>query len=106
MSYPWIYLALAGCFEVIWAIGLKYTEGFSKPLPSLITIFAMAVSLYLLALALKSLPIGTAYAIWVGIGAFGTVLLGILLFQESASLPKLFFLTLLLISIIGLKQNH
>lgn len=106
MSYPWIYLALAGCFEVIWAIGLKYTEGFSKPLPSLITIFAMAVSLYLLALALKSLPIGTAYAIWVGIGAFGTALLGILLFQESASLPKLFFLTLLLISIIGLKQNH
>ena len=106
MSYPWIYLALAGCFEIIWAIGLKYTEGFTKPWPSLITIFAMATSLYLLALALKSLPIGTAYAIWVGIGAFGTALLGIHLFQESASLPKLLFLTLLLISIIGLKQSH
>lgn len=103
MSQAWIYLTIAGLLETGWAIGLKYTEGFTKPIPSVLTGIAFAASMYLLALAVKTLPIGTAYGVWVGIGALGAGILGIILFQEPATMSKLFFLGLLLVSIIGLK---
>jgi quaternary ammonium compound-resistance protein SugE len=99
----WIYLIIAGVFEVVWAIGLKYSQGFTKLYPSLITIGGMLISFYLLSLATKSLPIGTAYAIWTGIGALGAVLLGIILFNEPLNLSRIIFLCLILIGIIGLK---
>lgn len=100
---PWIYLGLAGLFEVVWAIGLKYTEGFSRLWPSVITGSAMLASIVLLAMAVKSLPIGTAYAIWTGIGAVGAVILGIVLFGDSASPARLACVALVLIGIVGLK---
>ncbi|TIR67337.1 MAG: multidrug efflux SMR transporter, partial [Mesorhizobium sp.] len=81
----WIFLFLAGLFEIGWAIGLKYTDGFSKPLPTVLTIVSMVVSLGLLGLALKTLPVGTAYAVWTGIGTVGTALLGIWLLGEPAT---------------------
>jgi quaternary ammonium compound-resistance protein SugE len=99
----WTYLFLAGLFEIGWAIGLKYTEGFSKPLPSLLTASCMVVSLVLLALALKTLPVGTAYAIWTGIGAVGTALLGILLFGDPATAARLVSIAVIVSGIIGLK---
>lgn len=100
---PWIILAIAGLFEVCWSIGLKYTDGFTKLLPSLFTLATLAISMYLLARATQTLPIGTAYAVWVGIGAFGAAVLGIVLFKEPASAGRLFFLALLIVSIVGLK---
>ena len=100
---PWILLTLAGLLEVAWAIGLKYTEGFTRPLPSVLTAAAIVGSMLLLAKASQSLPIGTAYAVWVGIGAAGAAVLGILLFQEPVSPARLFFLALLLVAIGGLK---
>lgn len=103
ITSSWLVLIIAGLFEVCWAIGLKYTQGFTKLLPSLFTIFTLAISMYLLARASHTLPIGTAYAVWVGIGAAGAALLGIILFNESASPIRIFFLILLLVSIIGLK---
>ncbi|PKQ68241.1 hypothetical protein BZG01_05615 [Labilibaculum manganireducens] len=99
----WVYLIIAGLFEAVWAIGLKYAEGFTKLWPSVITIVAMAVSLYFLALAIKTLPLGTAYAVWTGIGAFTTAILGVVLFSEPIHFSRIFFLLLLLVSIIGLK---
>ena len=99
----WIYLTIAGLFEVGWAIGLKYTEGFSRILPSLWTLTAMVLSIVLLGLALKTLPVGTAYAVWTGIGAIGTVLLGIYLFGEPATVARLTCIGLILSGIIGLK---
>jgi quaternary ammonium compound-resistance protein SugE len=99
----WILLTIAGLMEVCWAIGLKYTEGFSKPIPSVFTGLAIILSMYLLAKASETLPIGTAYAVWVGIGAAGASILGIILFNESVSAPRIFFLSLLIISIVGLK---
>jgi quaternary ammonium compound-resistance protein SugE len=99
----WIYLLLAGLFEVAWAIGLKYTEGFSRLWPSVGTLAAMAVSIVLLAMAVKTLPIGTAYAIWTGIGAVGAVALGIVLFGDPATLPRLLCVALILVGIVGLK---
>lgn len=99
----WIYLITAGVFEVIWAMGLKYSHGFTKLQPSLITFVGMIISFYLLSLATKSLPIGTAYAIWTGIGAFGAVLLGIILFNEPVNIMRIVFLCLLMIGILGLK---
>ncbi|MFA9370485.1 MAG: quaternary ammonium compound efflux SMR transporter SugE [Labilibaculum antarcticum] len=99
----WIYLIIAGLFEAVWAVGLKYAEGFTKLWPSLVTIVAMAISLYFLALAIKTLPLGTAYAVWTGIGAFSTAILGIVLFSEPIHFSRIFFLILLLVSIIGLK---
>ncbi len=99
----WIYLAIAGVLEIVWAIGLKYSEGFSKPLASTITVAAMAVGFWFLALALKEIPIGTGYAVWVGIGAVGTAILGIALFGESAAWPRLACIALILAGIIGLK---
>lgn len=99
----WTYLIVAGLFEVAWAIGLKYTEGFSRLWPSLGTVAAMVASFWLLALSLTSLPIGTAYAVWTGIGAVGTALLGIALFGESADLPRLLCIGLIVGGIAGLK---
>lgn len=102
-SWAWIVLIIAGLFEVCWAIGLKYSEGFTKLIPSVFTLVTLGLSMYLLAKAAEVLPIGTAYGVWVGVGAFGAAALGILLFNESASPMRLFFLALLLISIIGLR---
>jgi quaternary ammonium compound-resistance protein SugE len=99
----WVYLLLAGLFEVGWAIGLKSSNGFTRLWPSVATIVAMAISLTLLGLSLKSLPIGTAYSIWTGIGAVGTVMLGIMLFGESASVGRLVCVGLILSGIVGLK---
>jgi quaternary ammonium compound-resistance protein SugE len=99
----WIVLFVAGLFEVGWAIGLKYTDGFSKLWPSVWTVFAMIVSIVLLGLSLKSLPVGTAYAVWTGIGAIGTVILGIVLFNEPATAARLACIALILAGIVGLK---
>jgi len=101
----WIVLVIAGLFEVCWAIGLKYTQGFTKPLPSIFTLLTLAGSMYLLAKASENLPIGTAYGVWVGIGALGAAILGIFLFNEPVSIARIFFLVLLLVSIIGLKMT-
>lgn len=99
----WLYLIIAGIFEVVWAMGLKYSQGFAKLFPSLVTLGAMVVSFYLLALATKSLPIGTAYAVWTGIGAIGAVLLGMILFNEPVNILRIVFLCLILVGILGLK---
>lgn len=101
----WMNLVIAGIFEVIWAISLKYSQGFSRLLPSIITIAGMIVSFFFLSLATKSLPIGTAYAVWTGIGAVGTILLGILLFHEPMSLQRTMFLIMIIGGIIGLKMT-
>jgi len=100
---PWIYLLLAGLFEIGWAIGLKYTEGFSRLWPTVGTVAAMTVSIVLLALAVKTLPIGTAYAVWTGIGAVGAVILGIVLFGDPATPARLLCVALIFAGIIGLK---
>ena len=99
----WIILLFAGLFEVGWAVGLKYTDGFSRPLPTALTIAAMAVSLGLLGLAMKELPLGTAYAIWTGVGAVGTVIAGIILFGESMALFRLASVALIIAGLVGLK---
>ncbi|HEV7256109.1 MAG TPA: quaternary ammonium compound efflux SMR transporter SugE [Mesorhizobium sp.] len=99
----WIILILAGLFEVGWAVGLKYTEGFTRLWPSVATIAAMVVSLGLLGLALRSLPLGTAYAIWTGVGTVGTVILGIFLFGESADFARLASIGLIVAGIVSLK---
>jgi quaternary ammonium compound-resistance protein SugE len=99
----WFYLLIAGLLEVGWAIGLKYTEGFSRLWPSILTIAAMIFSLAFLGLALKVLPVGTAYAVWTGIGAVGTVILGIYLFNEPATAARLACIGLILAGIVGLK---
>lgn len=101
----WIILFFAGLFEVGWAVGLKYTDGFSRPLPTALTIAAMAVSLGLLGLAMKELPLGTAYAIWTGVGALGTVIAGIILFGESMALIRLASVALIITGLIGLKVS-
>ena len=100
---PWIILVLAGLFEIGWAIGLKYTEGFTRLWPSVGTIAAMAVSLGLLGIAMKSLPVGTAYAIWVGVGAVGTVILGIVLFDEPVNTLRIGSVGLIIAGLVGLK---
>ena len=99
----WIILVLAGLFEVGWAIGLKYTEGFTRLGPTIWTILAMIISLWLLGVAMKSLPLGTAYSIWVGVGAVGTVTLGIVLLGESVSAGRLISVAFIIAGIIGLK---
>ncbi|MCO7504524.1 MULTISPECIES: quaternary ammonium compound efflux SMR transporter SugE [Pseudomonas] len=101
----WIILFFAGLFEVGWAIGLKYTDGFTRPLPTVLTVAAMAVSLGLLGLAMKELPLGTAYAIWTGVGAVGTVIAGIILFGESMALIRLASVALIIIGLVGLKVS-
>ncbi len=99
----WIYLFIAGVFETAWAVGLKYSDGFTKLNASAFTAATMVVSIYLLALALRALPVGTGYAVWTGIGAVGTAILGIILFDESPALPRLFCIGLIVAGIVGLK---
>lgn len=101
----WFLLLLAGALEIVWALALKYSEGFTKPAPTAVTIAAMAASMYLLALAARALPIGTAYAVWTGIGAVGVALLGIVLFSESANLMRLACIALIVAGIVGLKLS-
>lgn len=101
----WIILFFAGLFEVGWAVGLKYTDVFSKPLPTVLTVAAMAISLGLLGLAMKELPLGTAYAIWTGVGAVGTVIAGIILFGESMALVRLVSVALIITGLVGLKVS-
>lgn len=99
----WVALFFAGLFEIGWAVGLKYTEGFSRLWPSVGTVTAMAASFFLLAIALKSLPLGTAYAIWTGIGTVGTVILGIFLFNEAADVLRIACIAMIVAGIVGLK---
>ena len=99
----WMVLILAGVFEVVWAVGLKYTEGFTRPLPSVVTVMAMALSFFLLSWALRELPLGSAYAVWVGVGAIGTALVGVWLFGEALSPLKVLSLGLIVAGIAGLK---
>lgn len=99
----WLYLFIAGLFEIGWAIGLKYTEGFSRFWPSAWTLFSMLISVVLLSMALKTLPIGTGYAVWTGIGAVGTAILGILLFGDPSTLLRLLSIGLIVLGIVGLK---
>lgn len=99
----WIYLIIAGILEIGWAIGLKYTEGWSKLYPSLITVVLMIASFQFLSMALKTLPIGTAYAIWTGIGAVGTAILGMIIFDEPSDLSRILCILLIVVGIVGLK---
>ena len=100
---PWIVLVLAGLFEIGWAIGLKYTDGFTKLWPTVGTAASMIVSLGLLGIAMKSLPVGTAYAVWVGVGAVGTAILGVVLLGEPANAGRMLSLALIVAGIVGLK---
>ena len=99
----WIILIVAGLFETVWAVSMKYSEGFTRLWPSVITAVAMVISLYLLAVALRTLPLGTAYTVWTGIGALGTVIYGITVFGESKDLLKMIFVMMILGGIVGLK---
>ena len=102
---PWIILVVAGILEAGWAIGLKYTNGFTRPVPSILTGAGILGSMYLLAVAARSLPISTAYPVWVGIGTFGAVILGMVLLGEPATPLRIFFLALLMVAIVGLKYS-
>lgn len=99
----WTILVIAGVLECAWAVGLKYADGFSKPVPTVFSLLALVASVWLLSIAMKSIPIGTAYAVWTGIGAIGVAILGIFLFGESKELARLLFLVLIISGIIGLK---
>lgn len=99
----WVYLFVAGIFEIGFAMGLKYSEGFSRPLPTVLMVVAGAISFYLLSVAMKSLPVGTAYAVWTGIGAAGTVVLGILFLKESTDLFRMLSILLILVGVVGLR---
>jgi quaternary ammonium compound-resistance protein SugE len=99
----WVYLGVAGLFEIGWAIGLKYSDGFSKPFPSFLTVVAMAFSIWLLAVAMRTIPVGTAYAVWTGIGAVGVAVLGMVLFGESREIVRVLCLFLIIAGIVGLK---
>jgi len=102
-SRAWLYVIIAGLFETVWAIGLKYSEGFSRPVPSAVTVVAMLASMWLLAQAIRVLPTGTGYAVWVGIGAVGTAMLGIILLGESRQPLRLISIGLIVAGIVGLK---
>ena len=102
----WIILFIAGLFEVSWAIGLKYIQGFSKLLPSILTIIGMTLSFVFLSLALKKLPLSIAYAVWTGIGIAGTSILGVLIFNEAVSAAKIIFISLIVIGIAGLRLTN
>jgi len=104
-AMAWILLLIAGLLEVVWAIGLKYTEGFTRPLPTMWTVAAMGGSFYCLSAALKSLPVGTAYAVWTGIGAVGVAILGIVLFNEPRTWPRIVCIALIVAGIAGLKAT-
>jgi len=99
----WVYLSIAGLFEIGWAIGLKYSDGFSKPVPSILTVAAMGFSIWLLAIAMRTIPVGTAYAVWTGIGAVGVAVLGMVLFGESREFLRIACLFLIIAGILGLK---
>ena len=99
----WIYLTIAGLLEIVWAIGLKYTQGFKVLVPSVITIAAMIASIWFLALALRTIPVGTGYAVWTGIGAVGTAILGIVLFAEPATAARIACISVIVAGILGLK---
>ncbi len=99
----WFVLFLAGLLEIGWAVGLKYTDGFTRPLPTLLTVASMVASLGFLGLALKTLPLGTAYAVWTGVGTIGTAILGIVLLGEAATVPRLACISLIVAGIVGLK---
>ncbi|CAB3628167.1 MAG: quaternary ammonium compound efflux SMR transporter SugE [Achromobacter sp.] len=101
----WIILVLAGLFEIVWAVGLKYTHGFTRLMPSLVTVGGMLISFWLLALAMKTLPLGTAYAVWVGIGTVGAFVAGIILFGESISWLRIASVTLIVLGLVGLKLS-
>lgn len=103
MGAAWLWLVAAGLLEIVWAVGLKYTEGFTRLVPSALTIAAMGASFWCLARALREIPLGTGYAVWVGIGAVGTAIAGVLLFSEPATWPRAFCVGLILAGIIGLK---
>lgn len=100
----WVYLFIAGLFEIGWAIGLKYTEGYTKLVPTVLTLAGMGASVYTLGLALKDIPIGTGYAVWTGIGSVGTAILGIILFGEPATMLRLLCIGLIVAGIVGLKM--
>jgi len=99
----WFILIVAGVFEICWAVGLKYSEGLTKLWPSMFTAASMIISMLLLAIAVKEIPVGSAYAVWTGIGAVGTAILGIYLFNESSEIIRLFFIFIIVIGIVGLK---
>ena len=99
----WLILFIAGLFEIAWAIGLKYSDGFTKLWPSIFTVVSILISMGLLAYSVKFLPVGTAYAVWTGIGAVGTAILGIFLFEESKEFVRIFFIFLIIVGIVGLK---
>ena len=99
----WFILFIAGLFETAWAVGMKYSNGFTKLYPSIFTIITMSLSVYLLSISLKTLPVGTAYAVWTGVGAIGTAIMGIILFGESKEIMRIFFIFLIIAGIIGLK---
>ena len=99
----WAYLAVAGLFEIGWAVGLKFSDGFSRPVPSLLTVVAMGFSIWFLSIAMRAIPVGTAYAVWTGIGAVGVAILGMVLFGESREILRLICLFLIIVGIIGLK---
>ena len=101
----WLLLFLAGALEIAWAIGIKYTDGFTRPLPSVFTITIASASFFLLAQAVKAIPVGTAYAVWGGIGAVGVAVVGILVFNESVEWTRLLFLSLIIVGIVGLKMH-
>ena len=105
MMGPWASLFVAGVFEIVWAVGLKYSDGFSKLGPSALTVAAMGASIWFLAIAMKQLPLGTAYAIWTGIGAVGTVIAGVILFAESTDALRIACIALILLGIAGLKMT-
>ena len=102
---PWVYLVVAGLLEMCWAIGIKFTEGFTKPLPTILTVIAIIASMWMLGLASRELSVGTAYAVWVGIGATGAAILGSVVFREPITAGRGVFLGLLVVSIIGLKMT-
>jgi quaternary ammonium compound-resistance protein SugE len=102
---PWVQLVIAGLLEVCWAVGLKYTDGFRRFWPTVFVVVTLAGSMWLLALAARTLPIGTAYAVWVGIGAVGAAILGIVLFKEPVTMTRIGFIVLLLIALAGLKAT-
>jgi quaternary ammonium compound-resistance protein SugE len=101
---PWVVLFVAGLLEIGWAVGLKYTDGFTRPWPVVGTVVALILSVVLLGVAVRDLPLGTAYAVWTGIGTVGTAILGIILFREPATAARLFFIALIVSGIVGLKM--
>lgn len=100
---PWVILFVAGLFECAWAVGLKYSEGFTRPMPSVLTVAAMLISFWLLSIAMKTVPVGTAYAVWTGIGAAGVAVAGMLLFNEPRQLARIFCIFLIIAGVAGLR---